>query len=260
MFQSVAATPALVTPPSRRLNRCPLGPHIKCKIVHNKCRRYTFKYHTRSTLSRSLSGAGLLNCFAGHTHAPITRPLILPHHNHFVHARIVTVTLTAGGAREKCKKSRDHRPSRTTHTKDGTTIGLQATGPWVRRTPMRGVRPWRAVGGRGPCSVGGGLASALAARTRVGEHHFYTLRALSPCTCSQPVLMCRSGLKLAACYLLGTAYLRSLSLLSLLSRALTLSRPRTQTQQDGGHTQRGTLGRPPPRYLGAHASRSDAVA
>ncbi len=50
------------------------------------------------------------------------------------------------------------------------------------------------------------------------------------------LLMCRIGLKLAACYLLGTAYLRSLSLLSLLSRApraLTLSRPRTQTQQVG---------------------------
>jgi len=57
------------------------------------------------------------------------------------------------------------------------------------------------------------------------------------------LLMCRSGLKLAACYFvlaghsIPPQFLRSLSLLSLLSRALTLSRPRTQTQQVGTHNE-----------------------
>jgi hypothetical protein len=252
MFQSVAATPAFITPSSRRLNRRPLG---RRSTQVSSVGSYTFKYHTRSTLSRSLSGAGLLNCFAGHTHAPMTRPL--PHHNHSVHARGEADTAYArhGGPGAPGKHHPPHRKHHAEITRPPSFTHYAHQGRDDHRAPSNRAL-WRPRGPR-RCLAGLRVQYPVGTSCRVG--HFSTdmrahMHLLS-------LLMCRSGLKLAACYLLGTAYLRSLSLLSLLSRALTLSRPRTQTQQVGTHkAQRGTLPPPPPRYLGAHASRSDAVA
>lgn len=223
MFQSVAATPALITPPSRRLIRRPLGRRSsQVSSVHFQVS------HPVYALALSLGG-GATQLFRGsHTRAhdaPIATPQSF-------RPREADTRVTAGRGRpgntivppatahrkHHAEKSRDHRPSRTTHTKDGTTIGLQATGPCGAPAARAGLAGTRLV------------VIEIRVRTvgrRCGKCHFSTdmrahMHLLS-------LLMCRSGLKLAACYLLGTAYLRSLSLLSLLSRALTLSRPRTQT-------------------------------
>jgi hypothetical protein len=132
MFQSVAATPALITPPSRRLNRRPLGRRsTQVSSVHFQVS------HPVYALALSLGG-GATQLFRGsHTRAhdaPIATPQSF-------RPREADTRVTAGQGRPGNTihptqetprgklKIRDHRPSRTTHTKDGTTIGLQATGP-----------------------------------------------------------------------------------------------------------------------------------